>query len=341
MNFQFTYLPDPGISYDVGRMLYVKLNPLSIWKETLTTVEHQEEHIRIIEEHAKLFPEPDSDLSLFVYTPTNKNTTFLSSVTKQLISEGFSEYTISDLISYFENPSKIRNEVLSFYIGEQCLESSNFEYHLRTNRNIPDRIKLLLFGFSYNPKAYTTKLINTINEYYSIISSWVSFEKLSSDELTQFVNIMFDKNSITSNPTDKVFTFPYSLCQCTPVLILCGYSATNPFFVSTICSIKGKKTQDLTVSRSNLLELIHALDDPYRIDIIQLLKHHDGLSPTEIAERISLSLTATKYHLSILKKTNLIKLHRNSRYTYYHYDPSGCRTLLSILENFEKGDIKL
>ena len=60
MNFTFNYNPDPGIMYDIIRMLYVKFNATNVWKETLTSVETKDQQYHYISEHSKTLPYPKS-----------------------------------------------------------------------------------------------------------------------------------------------------------------------------------------------------------------------------------------------------------------------------------------
>ena len=341
MNYQFKYYPEPGITYDIIRMLYVKLNANNIWKETLTTVDCQEEHIHFIEEHAKLLPEPDPDLALFAYIPTNRKTTFLSSIVDELISNNFSSFTLNSLYEYINNISRVKEGIFSYYFYDEFINSVDFEYQLRVNKTIPDRIKLLLFGFSYNPMAYIKKLNATIQEYSSLITKLGKVESFTIDALDQFVAIMYENNSkkhFKDSPDDP-HVMMYSLCRCTPVFNLFFYSTQNPFFVSTPSTISKVLTSEDSCTNSELLKLIHSIDDQYRLDILRLIRLNEELSLLEISQKLNLSMTATKYHLAILKKANLIVCRRINRNAKYAYNPIGFKTLIKSLDNFEKGEL--
>lgn len=339
MSYTFKYYPDPGITYDIIRMLYVKLNASSIWKETLTTIDYQEEHVRFIEEHANLLPEPDPDLSLFFYIPTNKKTTFLSTVADELICKNFQTYSIEDLIKYTNNITKVKEEIFNYYFSDKILGSADFEYQVRSSRTIPDRIKLLLFGFSYNPAEYITKLNNVIQNYYELIGTYWKIDLISNDVLNQFTAKLISKPAVTKKHIDLTFV-AYSLCRCTPMHLLFGYSQENLFFISTSNTLIENIRSDLAFSTSELLQTLHSIDDQYRLEIIKLLKNTPEQSPNDIADRLKLSLTATKYHLSILKKAKMITFSRNNRSTYYSYNPEGYKSLIAALEYFEKGGLE-
>lgn len=341
MNYQFKYYPDPGITYDIIRMLYVKLNPKSVWKETLTTVDYQEEHIQFIEEHAQLLPDPNSDISIFFFIPLKKRRTFISTIIERLISKRFTDYSISDLYMYLQNIPVIKRDMFSYYLGEQNYKSIDFEYQLRTNRTIPEKIKLLLFGFSYNPEAYTSKVRNIIEEYYNLIKKYWSITSLSPTTLDQLGNCIINDSPkhVDKKLSSEIPTISYSLCRCTPVLLITNTSSRNPFFISTLETINEKISNESTFTNSELLQLVHSVDDQHRLDIIRLLKGEPNLSPNEISEKLGLSITAAKYHLLILKRVGIITLTRNNHKTRYAYNPTGFLKIITALQNYDKGGV--
>ena len=281
MNYQFKYYPEPGITYDIIRMLYVKLNANSIWKETLTTVDCQEEHISFIEEHAGLLPEPDPDLALFAYIPTNRKTTFLSSIVDELISNNFSSYTLNSLYEYINDISRVKDGIFTYYFYDEFIDSTDFEYQLRVNRTIPDRIKLLLFGFSYNPTAFIKKLNTTIQEYYTLIKKLWKEVSVSTEMLKQFSSKLFSEKLLVKIESDSNITeeVRYSLCRCTPMYLISGCSQNNLFFISTQNTIQESIRTEIAYSTSELIQAIHSIDDQYRLEILHFLKNSPEQSP--------------------------------------------------------------
>lgn len=343
MNYTLKYNPDPGIAYDIVRMLYVKLNATNIWRETLTSIESNDHQYDYIIEHAKLLPDPKPELALFFYIPTNKKATFMSMITEKMISNDFSSFSISNFYTYLNNSKQLLNDVLSYYLGDQDYTNVVFESLIRLSKTIPDRIKLLLFGFSYNPIAFSSQLSKMISSYYDIIYADCQAVPMSSLDLKQFSDMLIEQSQFfhkkhASFQEDS--TIGFSLCTYTPDFLLYNHSKHNPFFITTENTIHNKLSNQLSISLQELLQSIHALNDQYRLSIIHLLKEHGSLSPAELAEKISLSVTATKYHMALLKKANIISIRRNNRSIYYTYNPIGYKNILKALENFEKGNLK-
>ena len=93
MNHTYQYYPDPGIAFDISKMLLVKLNPVNIWSTLLTSIDSQKDDTLFIQNNAESFPSPKSELLLFFFIPNNKNTTFFSSILSHVIQNNFSSFS--------------------------------------------------------------------------------------------------------------------------------------------------------------------------------------------------------------------------------------------------------
>jgi len=159
MSYSLKYYPDPGIAFDISKMLFVKLNPETVWKEFLITMNSPIDEVSFIQDKAKYFPEVNSDLLLFSFIPNNKNETFLSRTISQLLAQGIKEFSIFQLQNYFTDISSVQKDLYRFYLGEKEFSMNNMEYTIRSHKALPDRIKLLLFGFIMSPEKFITLLL--------------------------------------------------------------------------------------------------------------------------------------------------------------------------------------
>ena len=66
-----------------------------------------------------------------------------------------------------------------------------------------------------------------------------------------------------------------------------------------------------------LPNVFKALSDPIRRDILIMLKKRGELSAGEIAAEFDISNATISYHLSLLKKADLIFENRQQKYIYY------------------------
>ena len=83
-------------------------------------------------------------------------------------------------------------------------------------------------------------------------------------------------------------------------------------------------------------ETFKALSDPVRRDILELLKK-ESLSAGEIGSHFDMTGATISYHLSILKKAELITETRQKNYIYYSLNTSVVEEVMLWLSAL-KGD---
>ena len=83
-------------------------------------------------------------------------------------------------------------------------------------------------------------------------------------------------------------------------------------------------------------ETFKALSDPVRREILMLLRR-GSLSAGEIGAHFDMSGATISYHLSILKKADLIWESRHKNFIYYELNTSAVEEIMLWLSNL-KGD---
>lgn len=76
-----------------------------------------------------------------------------------------------------------------------------------------------------------------------------------------------------------------------------------------------------------------ALSDPIRREILEILKE-GALSAGEIASRFDMTQATISYHLSILKKANLIYERKEKNFIYYDLNASVFEEMILWLKQF-------
>ncbi len=341
MSYFFEYFPEPGIAHDICKMLYVKLNPQTDWQETLTSFDSQEKHIKYIIKHANQLPDPKSELALFVYKPIRKSSTFLSKVLISQISSNFKLFSITHLLSYFSDLQRVRQDILTFYLGEQDYNNIDLDHLIRFTTAFPDRIKVLLFGFILYPHKYISFLTKTINQYYSVINdTWAKFHKYN-ENLNNIIDLSLKKsysNLPNLNEVLQETPISYSICFTTPDFLYYNLSSPTPFIITTDNTINQVVNSNDFPLISQMIQVTHAISDKYRISIINQLFAHPNMTMHEISTYLGLSLTTTKYHVNILKKANLVKGVSHNRQLYYFANPFGFKNAKKAFEKLEKGE---
>ena len=86
-------------------------------------------------------------------------------------------------------------------------------------------------------------------------------------------------------------------------------------------------------------ETFKALSDPIRREILEMLKKGQ-LSAGEIGSHFDMTGATISYHLSILKKAELIKENKNKNYIYYELNASVVEEVMLWLSDLTGGSEK-
>ena len=88
----------------------------------------------------------------------------------------------------------------------------------------------------------------------------------------------------------------------------------------------------------SLPNIFKALSDPVRRDILLKLKQKRKMSAGEIVEEFDLSNATISYHLSILKKADLVFETRYQKYIYYEINTSVFEDAVMWLMQFREDE---
>ena len=84
-------------------------------------------------------------------------------------------------------------------------------------------------------------------------------------------------------------------------------------------------------------ETFKALSDPVRREILEMLKKN-RLSAGEIASQFDMTGATISYHLSILKKAELVKETKHKNYIYYELNTSVVEEVMLWLSELKERD---
>lgn len=83
----------------------------------------------------------------------------------------------------------------------------------------------------------------------------------------------------------------------------------------------------------NLPEVFKALSEPLRLDILQKL-NNSSLTVGQIVENYNLPNSTISYHLSVLKKANLITQIKNKNFINYKINPDTFEYTVNLMSQF-------
>lgn len=342
MNYSISYYPDPGISYDIIKMLTVKLTTPNTWDTLLTSLASHTADVEHITKNASFLPSPPPELILFCFFPNNKsNVTFLTSLLEKILFPNFSRYSIQDLLCYINNTDQFIKDLYEYYLVDAYNHSLDIEHSVRSNKNIPDKIKILLLGFSLNPQKYISLLSKTISKYYTTIkeiyitsSNQYPISSLLLDQLVESLDI-----TNIAFPIDKTnCTLCYSLCFTFPRYLLFDLTSSSPFIVTTLQTLTEGSIIFPSISTFSLTKIATALSDQNRISIINYLIDTNIASAQDIVNHLALSRTAVSHHLSILKDAHLLSITKADRQLKYSFNPKALSGFTEAIDKLTKGE---
>lgn len=95
----------------------------------------------------------------------------------------------------------------------------------------------------------------------------------------------------------------------------------------------------MKVNIMGMSETLKAISDPVRRKIIEMLRK-EKMTAGDIANKFNLTNSTVSYHLSYLKKADLIKEEKYKKYIYYKLNTSVFEEILVWIYQFGKDDKK-
>ena len=86
-------------------------------------------------------------------------------------------------------------------------------------------------------------------------------------------------------------------------------------------------------------ETLKAISDPVRRNILEMLKK-EKMTAGDIANKFNLTNSTVSYHLSYLKKADLVKEEKYKKYIYYKLNTSVFEEILVWIYQFGKENMK-
>ena len=86
-------------------------------------------------------------------------------------------------------------------------------------------------------------------------------------------------------------------------------------------------------------ETLKAISDPVRRNILEMLKK-EKMTAGDIANKFNLTNSTVSYHLSYLKKADLVKEEKYKKYIYYKLNTSVFEEIMVWIYQFGKENMK-
>ncbi len=95
------------------------------------------------------------------------------------------------------------------------------------------------------------------------------------------------------------------------------------------------------MSKQSIFPGFHALSEPIRIQIIELLQGTGELCVSDIAQYLGINQSKLSFHLKTLKQVGLVRSHQEGRWIYYRLNLSRLVELEEYLSEFRRHSSRL
>ena len=316
----------------------MKLNPSHIWIQSFMLPSSYSHDETYISSQLTSFSSPDPSLLLFVFLSKANPICFLTHKLTACFQNDFSNFTFSNFLSSFDNIEQLKNDLLTHYLGPQNYSNIDYEPLIRRNRTIPDKIKMLLFGFMLNPLNYVKSLKKHLNMFYTFFET--SNRNLLSITLDD--SLLFSILN-TCIPSPKEFLseisdplIRYSVCTSVPNHLQFGHSSYLwLIFTEHYLSSLSRSTDILPLEYLNCLS--EALRNKNRTTILSLFQQHSTLQISELESLTNLATSTLLHHLHVLKKARVITEKKEGKLSIYSVNSDSLLYGAKILTNLTKG----
>lgn len=334
MPFQFVYHPFPGIFTDVIKLLSLKLNSKKHWLSTLSGSKDLDSYINTLEQEVLRYPDFPPELALFVYTRRGKSVYFLTHIFSVMLRQkDFSSLSFASFQEYLQDIPTVKNDLLSYYLGEQNYSDVDCEPLIRCNTDIPDRIKIYLLGFLLKPSAYIATLQKSIQLTLDLLQKTHNYSADAAIINEDIINWLL-KTFYPTSPIPGSDTFTYSVCH---VISKYGYvDLTSPSPWLIIGSSFESSMDSISNHSIDLSITAHALSDPKRLQILNYLQKHPNCSRQRLLSDLSQTESMLNYNISELKKAGLLSQNKVARSVRYSVNFTAFNHIAQQLLNFTK-----
>lgn len=86
-----------------------------------------------------------------------------------------------------------------------------------------------------------------------------------------------------------------------------------------------------TPDLDDLIDVIKALGDPVRVDLLSRIAAVEQMACTELVDQLAVSASTVSYHVKLLRAAGLIEVRKEGRNFFYTYRPQSARKLAKAL----------
>ena len=213
--------------------------------------------------------------------------------------------------------------------------------------DVSDKIKQLLIMFFIEPDYFSKKLVvelstaeSVLDRYYKDnyaviidIGNKMDFEKVI-ETINEWDNLSIDMKDLKCEN--------YSCCIIAINIFKRMYIRGNPTFIIgkngfEFCQYLNKQNSNIKLDKFGKI-----FSEPNRIKILKMLAENEELYTSEIAHRLSLTVTAAYYHLEMMVEVKMLYSRNEGRAVFFRINDNYFKAVVNeILQLVEKDGDKI
>lgn len=92
----------------------------------------------------------------------------------------------------------------------------------------------------------------------------------------------------------------------------------------------------LAPSLQDSIQVIKALGDPVRLDLLQRIAAVEQMPCTTLVDESHVSASTVSYHVKALREAGLVEVHKEGRNFYYTFCPAPAHHLAAALDRLDR-----
>lgn len=324
------YVKEPGYINDLIFIFVLQYNKDAMLKR-FVNIEKGNEDVTFYMQIVNMFPKTSEESALFFYL-TEDMPAFIAEYYLNRCANLFDgEYDFDYLCRRLEDEETLRRNMIRFYfnVGENEIDEwallSLSELSRRVfETKLPDNIKNLLTMFFINPLSFSRRLIDDLTGAKSKLDDYYRENNSVIEEIRDKVE-REDVLSAVSSETDDTSDIneqKWGIYSCS--IIDVNVFESFIFHENMAIIILGKnglefrKYTDKANAEIRLDKFGKILSEPNRLKILRMLAEDRELYTSEIAKKLSVTVTAAYYHLEMMEEVRMVSSRTEGRTVYFH-----------------------
>jgi DNA-binding transcriptional ArsR family regulator len=343
------YIKNPGYICDLMFVFTLQFNK-DVWLKRFVNLDKGNEDISFYTDVLDRFPKSSDELLLFFYLMEDR-AAFLTQYYFNNYTDIFDQaYDFKFLCDKLSTVEILKENIIRCYfkvnddgmkeISKLPLSKISMKIY---QLDFSDKIKQLLIMFFIDPEYFSKKLAvelavaeTVLDRYYKDnyatiidIGNKMDFEK-AIEATNEWDNLSIDIKDLKCEY--------YSCCIISVNIFKRMFSRGNPTFIVGKNGLEFWKYLNKQNSNIKLDKFGKIFSEPNRIKILKMLTENEELYTSEIAQRLSLTVTAAYYHLEMMVEVKMLYSRSEGRSVFFRINDNYFKAVVNEISKLVEKD---